>query len=725
MKPLSLFNRLLLSFFAITISLVSLFSISFYIIKNKYQDRMISYNQMNLNRTVEQYEYTFMATRNVMLSLYNTESIISLNSSLQYDSRKLNPLNVKAIHTELNDAIRNNPHLRIENIYVVFQNPDSVLSKRGMTDANLIFDRYTLNPSRFSNSQWQEIFSQPDHFEITNATLNPSVVDVGNHDIPVIALILKNPFMKNLFMIAFINERESTLHYHHEFSSNFWIHDRTQRAVSHTSDTLLQQDFIDYSRIGDYYYFAQEGPSTGLRYTDQVHRSLVEQELTELYFLLIPALIAALAVSVFGSVFFSRLISNPVRHILQAIKDPVSHVSHSITEFKSISRHLHESGSLLNYYAFTNRLKEIRTPGMSSFPSDFTDMPYLFIVIDVFFQPQMYAEPTFKEEHARSFICEFVRQSLSGQTSLTFQMDKQQISSIVFLHKSDNSEPYQEQIDNLLTPIANTLEWDSHNCIFTIGISDVCHDSDSLTKAFQQAQNRVQLRQLNDQLQIIDYNEKPENVYLTPAMEQELQGYISSGNVTRAKDWIADKLSRLASRQAARKQYKLLAHLIINKIIQIIHPLGMATSDAEEALKKMESCYSYEQFQALLDEVLEGVTSQLPERRQEDWIAFVIDYLNQNYDKEISQEMIADNMNITTSYLSTYFKEKIGINFKDYLNQLRMSKAKELLASTDQKIQDIASQVGYQSKNPFIRMFRKYTGLTPTEYRKEYSKQEE
>ncbi|MCU6708759.1 AraC family transcriptional regulator [Paenibacillus sp. J5C_2022] len=728
MKSLSLFNRLLLSFFAITISLVSVFFISFYIIKNKYQDRMIAYNQMNLNRTVEQYEYTFMATRNVLLNLYNNESIISLNSSLQYDTWKFNPLTAKYIHTELEDTIRSNPHLWIENIYVVFQNPDTVLSKHGMTDANLIFDRYTLNPSRFSHSQWQNVFSQSDDFEIIHATLNTSAVDIGNNEnnnIPVIALILKNPLMENLFMIAFINEEESTRHYQHEFSSNFWIHDRAQRSVSHTPDILLQQDFTDYARIGDNYYFAQEGSYTGLRYTDQVHRSLVEQELTELYFLLIPALIAALAVSVFGSVFFSRLISNPVRHILQAIKDPVARVSHSITEFKSISRHVHESGSLLNYYAFTNRLKEIRTPGMSSFPSDFTDTPYLFIVIDVFFKPPMYTDQAFKEEQARSFICEFVRQSLSVQTSLTFQMEKQQISSIVFLQKSDSPEQYKGQIDNLLTPIANTLEWDSRSCIFTIAISEVYDDSASLTEAFEQAQNRVQLRQLNDQLQIIDYNEKPEAVYLTPAMEQELQGYISSGNLVRAKEWIADKLSRLASRQAARHQYKLLANLIINKVIQITHPLGIAISDAEEVLKQIESCYSYEQFQALLDGLLEGIINQIPERRQEDWIKGVIDYLNKNYDKEISQEMIADRLNITTSYLSTYFKEKTGTNFKDYLNQLRMNKAKQLLATTDNKIQDVSSQVGYQSKNPFIRMFRKYTGMTPTEYRKEFSNREE
>lgn len=68
--------------------------------------------------------------------------------------------------------------------------------------------------------------------------------------------------------------------------------------------------------------------------------------------------------------------------------------------------------------------------------------------------------------------------------------------------------------------------------------------------------------------------------------------------------------------------------------------------------------------------------------------------------------------------MSSIFKEKTGINFSEYLNTLRIERAKELLTNIDLRIQDIALQVGYQNVNSFIRTFKRSSGLTPGEYRK-------
>lgn len=64
---------------------------------------------------------------------------------------------------------------------------------------------------------------------------------------------------------------------------------------------------------------------------------------------------------------------------------------------------------------------------------------------------------------------------------------------------------------------------------------------------------------------------------------------------------------------------------------------------------------------------------------------------------------------------------KQGINFNDYLNNLRIEHAKELLISLDLRVQEIALQVGYLNVNSFIRMFKRASGLTPGEYRKSHA----
>ncbi|MNW01185.1 HTH-type transcriptional regulator YesS [compost metagenome] len=79
---------------------------------------------------------------------------------------------------------------------------------------------------------------------------------------------------------------------------------------------------------------------------------------------------------------------------------------------------------------------------------------------------------------------------------------------------------------------------------------------------------------------------------------------------------------------------------------------------------------------------------------------------------------MADKLHITRSYLSTYFKEKTGINFVDYVNSVRIDKAKKLLLNPAIRIQDAAQFVGYQNINSFNRMFKKSTGFTPSEFRR-------
>lgn len=103
-------------------------------------------------------------------------------------------------------------------------------------------------------------------------------------------------------------------------------------------------------------------------------------------------------------------------------------------------------------------------------------------------------------------------------------------------------------------------------------------------------------------------------------------------------------------------------------------------------------------------------------------ISFVLDYLDKHYGEDINLNLVADKLNLTPGYLSSIFKEKTNINFSEYLNNLRIERAKELLMNLELRIQDIALQVGYQNVNSFIRMFKRCAGITPGEYRKRYSR---
>ncbi len=92
-------------------------------------------------------------------------------------------------------------------------------------------------------------------------------------------------------------------------------------------------------------------------------------------------------------------------------------------------------------------------------------------------------------------------------------------------------------------------------------------------------------------------------------------------------------------------------------------------------------------------------------------------YISINYFNDISLRQISKDFFMNESYLSDLFKKETGYSFSSYLSNVRIDQSKVLLAQVDLKIQDIAEMVGYNDSRYFIKVFRKITKMTPTEYR--------
>lgn len=94
-------------------------------------------------------------------------------------------------------------------------------------------------------------------------------------------------------------------------------------------------------------------------------------------------------------------------------------------------------------------------------------------------------------------------------------------------------------------------------------------------------------------------------------------------------------------------------------------------------------------------------------------------FMNENYDdEELTQQKVAQNIFVSAPYLSNLFKVEKGLNFGDYLLEIRMQKAMALLREPDAKIYKVAEDVGYKNPQYFSIRFKKFTGQTPGEYRR-------
>ena len=96
----------------------------------------------------------------------------------------------------------------------------------------------------------------------------------------------------------------------------------------------------------------------------------------------------------------------------------------------------------------------------------------------------------------------------------------------------------------------------------------------------------------------------------------------------------------------------------------------------------------------------------------------VKEYVNQNYmDSELSLGTAAEFAAVSTGYLSGLFKKEAGTNFVKYLMDVRMEKSMELLKHTDMKTYEIAFETGFANPHYFSVAFKKYTGMSPSDFR--------
>mgnify|MGYP001777802082 CR=1 FL=1 len=95
-------------------------------------------------------------------------------------------------------------------------------------------------------------------------------------------------------------------------------------------------------------------------------------------------------------------------------------------------------------------------------------------------------------------------------------------------------------------------------------------------------------------------------------------------------------------------------------------------------------------------------------------------YIQQHYQEALRLEDVSSAVGFNATYFSTLFKKETGQNFMDYLTELRIGRAKELLCGEEMSVQDVAEQVGYRDLKYFSRLFKKLTGVSPSDYKKLY-----
>jgi two-component system response regulator YesN len=94
-----------------------------------------------------------------------------------------------------------------------------------------------------------------------------------------------------------------------------------------------------------------------------------------------------------------------------------------------------------------------------------------------------------------------------------------------------------------------------------------------------------------------------------------------------------------------------------------------------------------------------------------------VEYLEENYCNPLTLRQVADSVYVSPFYISRLFSRQLGKTMTDYLNGIRIKNACELLRDVEYKIYQVGEMVGIPDAHYFSRLFKKHTGMTPSEYR--------
>ncbi len=230
----------------------------------------------------------------------------------------------------------------------------------------------------------------------------------------------------------------------------------------------------------------------------------------------------------------------------------------------------------------------------------------------------------------------------------------------------------------------------------------------------------------------------PVNSYLTPEYIKSLPSRIHENSPTAADALFSEAL---VSQNHAKchellkelqQQYEQNTHVLPDQTKDLYYKLFIALENTRKQQKLsslaytsssmvsfLEKCFTFQELHSTLVKQTDLYFKDLQDSVPENSTIFLIkDYISKNYSSEtLSVKDISAHVFLSASYVCTFFKNETGQTLNQYLTEYRMEKAKNLLADPRYKIADISSRVGYSDGNYFGKSFKKYTGLSPSEYR--------
>ncbi|WP_339315372.1 response regulator [Paenibacillus sp. FSL R10-2734] len=263
-----------------------------------------------------------------------------------------------------------------------------------------------------------------------------------------------------------------------------------------------------------------------------------------------------------------------------------------------------------------------------------------------------------------------------------------------------------------------------------IGISTTCQHINYLHIAYEEAIRALESRFMKGNGAVFFYHELDEPNSASRLPEQQLREYeqltlnhLHQGQNDLAADGLDSWFVCLKEAQLPKRDAQFHAITYSAILIRFIEEQPQAESGIYSGIvslaEQITETDSIEDLQGVMQRILQQAVGSMNSKRPiHRTIQQALEIIHEQYATNLMLKSTAESIFVSPNYLSSLFKQEMGINFLDYLHQYRVDQAKVLLMQPDIKIGSVAQQVGYFDEAHFTRTFKKWTNQSPSNYQK-------
>jgi AraC-like DNA-binding protein len=761
------FFRLIFLCFLVPILMVSFSAFSVYKYYKHFFQKEIESNYINTLSTLAE------TMDNSLIELQNTTLLLSSDKNLYdifYYENQLTTLDGPKIISMTKTLLKfKSTKNLIDSVYIVHKDSNQVLDTSGTSITTDFFTR-PFKYDKYDRDFWMNLKVNSTFYTV----LAPSFLEdmtiespTKRKVIPFVTSNIADVKSKNLFVINLSEKEMAALLNKYKFipNSKMAVIDYSGNIIassdSNISETITKnEEFLSkLSNSNLFQYNINDDKTLVITYSSNTskfnnfvytafipYNDFYEKSLS-IKKLAYTIIILGILFSTISAYFMSKKIYSPIDNLVNILstnvseqvtgnKNEVEYLNNQISKILTNETNLKKDLSILMPLASEQYLIKILTNSDSLVDEDVKNFIYnsqlnfkysyfCVTLIEIFFTDKYYNLYNSDEYllAIKGISKMFEKLAIDNYPTYVLNLNKNQLCLLINLPIEDNLDVIISGIKNLST----LFDYDKDLLSLSMGVGRIYSDFIGMNQSYNEAKkalttlsplstDKIKIYQGEATSNTFQYSLSDNNKLLNYLLGNYKDEALSFLNLLIEKNY-KNNPSEYIIKQFYSSVYATIIQVLIEKNQSIENLMQDAYVDIEANLELLPINDINNYIFLLVNKIL-----SVQKSNSKVDINQVTEYIKENYSQDLYLEKLAEYFNTSDKYLSRIFKESVGMGFHEYLATVRISKSKSLLLETNLAITTIGEMVGFTTHSTFFRIFKKYEGINPTQYRDTHKK---